>query len=172
MRRFFIFFSLIFVFPGLIIFNYKKQLWDNCGKYIKEQNLIWQKEVKPEIDKSINEIFVDRNTVKLDEDFSDKYIALTDNSLNLLLFIDQIKEKGIGMKDPSGMCKSAGNKEYKKWINYPQEKFIEEIKIRKLYYQFNNSKWLIIYKKYEDWLKGKYKQVKEILQWQNEIRND
>ena len=140
MRRFLVFFSLIFVLPGLIIFNYKKQLWNNCGKYIKEQNSIWQKEVRPEIDKSINEIFVDRNTVKLDEEFSDKYIALTDNSLKLLLVTDQIKEKGIGMKDPSGMCKSAGNKEYKKWLNYPQKKFIEEIKKRKLYYQFNNCR--------------------------------
>ena len=95
--------------------------------------------MKSEIDKSINEIFVDRNTVKLDEEFSDKYITLTNNSLKLLLSIDQIKEKGMGMKDPSGMCKSAGNKEYKKWLNYPQKKFINEINKRKLYYQFNNS---------------------------------
>ena len=139
MRKFFIFFSLIIVLPGLIIFNYKKQLWDNCGKYIKEQNSIWEKDVKPEIDKSINEIFIDGNTVKLDEDFSGKLITLTNASLKLLLSIDEIKEKGIGIKDPSGMCKSAGNKEYKKWLNYPQEKFIKEVKKRKLYYQFNHS---------------------------------
>tara|TARA_B100001109_G_C18811921_1_gene450146 strand:+ start:404 stop:826 length:423 start_codon:yes stop_codon:yes gene_type:complete len=139
MRKDLLFLSLIIVLPGLIIFNYKKQFWDNCGIFIKEQNSIWENEVKPEIDKSINEIFVDRNTVKLDEEFSDKYISLTNNSLKLLLSIDQIKEKGIGMKDPSGMCKSAGNKEYKKWLNYPQEKFTEEIKKRKLYYEFNNS---------------------------------
>ena len=140
MRQYLIFFSLVVFLPGLIIFSYKKQKWDNCGRFIKEQNLIWEKEVKSEIDKSINEIFVDRNTVKLDEEFSDKYIILTNNSLKLLLSIDQIKEKGIGMKDPSGMCKSAGNKEYKKWLNYPHQKFIEEIKKRKLYYQFNDSK--------------------------------
>ena len=139
MRQYLIFFSLVVFLPGLIIFSYKKQKWDNCGKFIKEQNLLWKKEVKSEIDKSINEIFVDRNTVKLDEEFSDKYITLTNNSLKLLLSIDQIKEKGIGMKDPSGMCKSAGNKEYKKWLNYPQKKFINEINKRKLYYQFNNS---------------------------------
>ena len=139
MRQYLIFFSLVVVLPGLIILNYKKQLWDNCGRFIKEQNLIWEKEVKPEIDKSIDEIFVDRNTVKLDGEFSDKFITLTNNQLKLLLSIDQIKEKGIGMKDPSGMCKSAGNKEYKKWLNYPQEKFIKEIKKRNLYYQFNNS---------------------------------
>ncbi len=139
MRQYLIFFSLVVFLPGLIIFSYKKQEWDNCGKFIKEQNLIWEKEVKSEIDKSINEIFVDRNTVKLDEEFSDKYITLTNNSLKLLLSIDQIKEKGIGMKDPSGMCKSAGNKEYKEWLNYPQKEFINEINKRKLYYQFNNS---------------------------------
>ena len=139
MRQYLIFFSLVVFLPGLIIFSYKKQKWDNCGKFIKEQNLLWKKEVKSEIDKSINEIFVDRNTVKLDEDFSKKYITLTKNSLKLLGSIDQIKEKGIGMKDPSGMCKSAGNKEYKKWLNYPQKKFINEINKRKLYYQFNNS---------------------------------
>tara|TARA_Y100001978_G_C23498893_1_gene340035 strand:- start:160 stop:318 length:159 start_codon:yes stop_codon:yes gene_type:complete len=46
------------------------------------------------------------------------------------------------MRDPSGMCKSAGNNEYKKWLNYPHEKFISEIKKRKLYYQFNNSQEL------------------------------
>ena len=139
MRQYLIFLSLVVFLPGLIIFSYKKQKWDNCGRFIKEQNLIWEKEVKSEIDKSINEIFVDRNTVKLDEEFSDKYITLTNNSLKLLLSIDQIKEKGIGMKDPSGMCKSAGNKEYKKWLNYPQKEFINEINKRKLYYQFNNS---------------------------------
>ena len=140
MRKYFIFLSLIILLPGLIIFNYKKKLWGDCERFIKEQNLIWEKEVKLEIDKSIDEIFVDRNTVKLDEDFSDKYIALTNNSLKLLLSIDQIKEKGFGMKDPSGMCKSSGNKEYKKWLNYPHQKIIEEIKKRKLYYQFNDSK--------------------------------
>ena len=139
MRQYLIFFSLVVVLPGLIILNYKKQLWDNCGRFIKEQNLIWEKEVKPEIDKSIDEIFVDRNTVKLDGEFSDKFITLTNNQLKLLLSIDQIKEKGIGMKDPSGMCKSAGNKEYKKWLNYPQKEFINEINKRKFYYQFNNS---------------------------------
>ena len=138
MRKFLVFFSLVFVLPGLIIFNYKRQLWNNCGKYIKEQNSIWQKEVKTEIDKSISEIFVD--TAALDQDFAEKYIALTNNSLKLLLSIDQIKEKGVGMKDPSGMCKSAGNKEYKKWLNYPHVTFIEEIKKRKLYYQFNYTK--------------------------------
>ena len=139
MRQYLIFLSLVVFLPGLIIFSYKKQKWDNCGRFIKEQNLIWEKEVKSEIDKSINEIFVDRNTVKLDEEFSDKYITLTNNSLKLLLSIDQIKEKGIGMKDPSGMCKSAGNKEYKEWLNYPQKEFINEINKRKLFYQFNNS---------------------------------
>ena len=138
MRKYLVFLSLIIILPGLIIFNYKKQLWDNCGIFIKEQNSIWEKEVKPEIDKSINEIFVDRNTVKLDEEFSKKFIALTNNSLKLIPLIDQIKEKGIGMKDPSGMCKSAANKEYKKWLNYPQKKFTEEINKRKIYYQFNN----------------------------------
>ena len=81
MRKFLVFFSLVFVLPGLIIFNYKRQLWNNCGKYIKEQNSIWQKEVKPEIDKSISEIFVD--TAALDQDFAEKYIALTNNSLKL-----------------------------------------------------------------------------------------
>ena len=139
MRQYLIFLSLVIVLPGLIIFSYKKQKWENCGRFIKEQNLIWEKEVKTEIDKSIDEIFDDRNTVKLDEDFSDKYITLTNNSLKLLLSINQIKEKGIGIKDPSGMCKSAGNKQYKKWLNYPQHEFINEINKRKLYYQFNNS---------------------------------
>ena len=138
MRSYLIFLSLTFVLPGLIIFNYKKQLWENCGIFIKEQNTIWEEKVKTEIDKSISEIFVD--TAALDQDFAEKYIALTNNSLKLLLSIDQIKEKGVGMKDPSGMCKSAGENKYKKWLNYPHVRFSEEIKKRKLYYQFNYTK--------------------------------
>ena len=50
MRKYFIFLSLIILLPGLIIFNYKKKLWGDCERFIKEQNLISRKnkeEVKP-----------------------------------------------------------------------------------------------------------------------------
>ena len=53
--------------------------------------------------------------------------------------LNEIYEKGKGMKAPSAVCKAHANKYYRKWLGYPLKEILKQV---------NKKDYYSIYEKY------------------------
>tara|TARA_B100000212_G_C27322735_1_gene510928 strand:+ start:516 stop:968 length:453 start_codon:yes stop_codon:yes gene_type:complete len=110
--------AVFVIVPTLIVTNYRRIRWNICGKQIYEQNQIWEKEIKPVTDESLERLLVGGTG------FFDSAFTLT-SLVNIADSWTDIYMKGKGIKYPSAICKAEANRVYKKWMQYPFKKILK-----------------------------------------------
>ncbi len=158
LRDYMIFIAILSI-PAIIVFEYKRSEWVNCGKYIHKQNQIFNSKIKPKINTSekilnlanlqskyyINNLDVKSSFFLNDlKDFAEKYNDLSINRkkklpLELKEIVEaynEILKAGESMRDDA-ICRSSGNMRYRKWMKYPLKILIDEVNKQKYYDSYN-----------------------------------
>ena len=110
--------AFFIIVPTLIVTNYRRVRWNICGKQIYEQNQIWEKEIKPVMDESLETLLVDGTGFFDSESTLASLVNIADSWTDIYM-------KGKGIKYPSAVCKAEANRVYKKWMQYPFKKILK-----------------------------------------------
>ena len=138
MKPYLIFFIIVLA-PTLIVTNYLRVRWNNCGKIIKEQEKIYLEKIKPAQKESLKILFKETNEIGDNENaFESAFesLSILNNIVSMASGargLYEIYEKGKGMKVPSAVCKAHANQYYRRWLGYPIKEMLKEVNRRDYY---------------------------------------
>ncbi len=151
-------YSLFFVFlliPSLIVIEWKRYQWLNCGQHIRKQEQIFNSKIVPKInspEKILKLINLDKKRYinRLDinssfflndlKNFAKEYDNLSTRRKNkippeiteIVAAYNEILKEGELIRDVAS-CKSAANRTYKEWMIFPLNVLIDAID-KNIYY--------------------------------------
>ena len=131
-------YSIIVIVPTLIITHYLRARWENCGRILKAQEKIYFEKIRPAQRESIKIIFKQPTQIS-DYGTSLESLGSILNMASGATGMNDIYQKGKGMKVPSAICKAHANQYYRRWLSYPIKEILKEI---------NNRDYYSIYERY------------------------